>query len=99
MLSELNITYKKYILALRSTINKKKKFLKRKLNEIYINNYMFHLVDVWKANHDIQYVLDPYSCVVYICDYLMKNNKSMSKLLENASKEAKLGNMDLKQSV
>ena len=99
MLSELNITYEKYILALQSTINKKKKFLKRKLNEIYINNYMFHLVNVWKANQDIQYVLDPYSCVVYICNYLMKNNKSMSKLLENASKEAKLGNMDLKQSV
>ena len=60
---------------------------------------MFHLIHVWKANHDIQYVLDPYSCVVYICNYLMKNNKSMSKLLETASKEAKLGNMDLKQSV
>ena len=99
MLSQLNINYEKYILALRSTINKKKVFLKRKLSEIYINNYMFHLIHVWRANHDIQYVLDPYSCVVYICDYLMKNNKSMSKLLENASKEAKLGNMDLKQSV
>ena len=99
MLSQLNINYEKYILALRSTINKKKVFLKRKLNEIYINNYMFHLIHVWRANHDIQYVLEPYSCVVYICDYLMKNNKSMSKLLENASKEAKLGNMDLKQSV
>ena len=60
---------------------------------------MPHLIDVWKANHDIQYVLDPYSCVVYICDYLMKNNKGMSKLLENAAKEAKQGNMDLKQSV
>ena len=60
---------------------------------------MFHLIHEWRANHDIQYVLDPYSCVVYICDYLMKNNKSMSKILENASKEAKLGNMDLKQSV
>ena len=99
ILTKLNINYEKYILALRSTINKKKIFLKRKLNEIYINNYMFHLIDVWKANHDIQYVLDPYSCVVYICDYLMKNNKSMSKLLESASKEAKMGNMDLKQSV
>ena len=60
---------------------------------------MSHLLHVWKANHDIQYVLDPYSCVVYICDYLMKNNKGMSKLLENAAKEAKEGNMDLKQSV
>ena len=99
MLSQLNINYEKYILALRSTINKKKVFLKRKLNEIYINNYMFHLIHVWRANHDIQYVLDPYSCVVYICDYFMKNNKSMSKLLEIASKEVKLGNMDLKQSV
>ena len=99
ILDTLNLNYEKYILALRSTINKKKIFLKRNLNEIYINNYMYHLIDVWKANHDIQYVLDPYSCVVYICDYLMKNNKSMSKLLENAAREAKSGNMDLKHSV
>ena len=60
---------------------------------------MTQLVHIWKANHDIQYVLDPYSCVMYICDYLMKNNKGMSKLLENAAKEARKGNMDLKQSV
>ena len=99
ILNELNMSYETYILALRSTINKKKIFLKRSLEEIYINSYMSHLIHVWKANHDIQYVLDPYSCVVYICDYLMKNNKGMSKLLENAAKEAKEGNMDLKQSV
>ena len=60
---------------------------------------MKDLVHVWNANHDIQYVLDPYSCVVYICDYLTKNNKGMSKLLEQAAKEAKDGNMDLKTSV
>ena len=60
---------------------------------------MYHFINVWKANHDIQYILDPYSCVIYICDYLMKNNKSMSKLLENAAREAKSGNMDLKHSV
>ena len=99
ILNELNMSYETYILALRSTINKKKIFLKRSLEEIYINSYMSHLIHVWKANDDIQYVLDPYSCVVYICDYLMKNNKGMSKLLENAAKEAKEGNMDLKQSV
>ena len=99
ILNELNMSYELYILALRSTIAKKKIFLKRKLNEIFTNNYMTDLIHVWKANHDIQYVLDPYSCIVYICDYLMKNNKGMSKLLENAAKEAKQGNMDLKQSV
>ena len=40
---------------------KKKIFLKRSLQEIYINSYMSHLIHVWKANHDIQYVLDPYN--------------------------------------
>ena len=99
ILNELKMSYDLYILALRSTINKKRIFLKRTLKEIFINNYMTNFINVWQANHDIQYVLDPYSCVVYICDYLMKNNKGMSKLLENAAKEAKDGNMDLKQSV
>ena len=60
---------------------------------------MKKLINVWKANHDIQYVLDPYSYVVYICDNFMKNNKEISKLLEAAAKEAKEENMDLKQSV
>ena len=99
ILNELNISYELYILALRSTIKKRKIFLKRDIEEIYINNYMTQLVNVWNANHDIQYVLDPYSCVVYICDYLTKNNKGMSILLEQAAKEAKYGNMDLKKSV
>ena len=58
---------------------------------------MTQLVNVWNANHDIQYVQDPYSCVVYICDYFTKNNKGMRILLEQAAKEAKDGNMDLKK--
>ena len=78
-----------YILALRTTINKKKILLKRNISEIFIKNYMKELINVWKGNHDIQYVLDPYSCVVYICDYLMKNNKGMSKLLEAAARQQK----------
>ena len=65
-----------YILAaLRTTINKKKIFLKRNISEIFINNYMKKLINVWKANHDIQYVLDPYGCVVYICDYLLNEKQ------------------------
>ena len=46
ILKELNITYELYILALRTTINKKKVFLKRELSEIFINNYMKDLIDV-----------------------------------------------------
>ena len=99
LLDYVNMTYSEYILAVRSNLKKKKVFLKRSTQEIYTNGYMKGLVHVWKANHDIQYVLDPYSCVVYICDYMIKSNKGMSELLQQAAKEAKEGNMDVRQSV
>ena len=99
LLEHVDLTHNEYVLAVRSNLKKKKIFLKRCMNEIFTNSYMKHFVHMWKANHDIQYVLDPYSCVVYICDYLIKSNKGMSELLERAAKEAREGNMDVKQSV
>ena len=67
ILTELNISYEMYILAVRSTIKKRKIFLKRKLEEIYLNNYMKDLVHVWNANHDIQYVRSIQLCsIIYV---------------------------------
>ena len=57
------------------------------------------LLGVWQANHDVQFVLDPYQCVTYICDYMMKSQKGMSDLLHAASEEAKAGNMDIRHTV
>ena len=42
------------------------------------------LLGVWQGNHDVQFVLDPYQCVTYICDYMMKSQKGMSDLLRAA---------------
>ena len=39
------------------------------------------------------------SCIVYICDYMTKSQKGMSDLLATACKEAREGNMTLKESV
>ena len=57
------------------------------------------LLAVWKGNHDVQFVLDPYQCVTYICDYMMKSQKGMSDLLHVACEEAKAGNMNLREQV
>ena len=57
------------------------------------------LLGVWQANHDVQFVLDPYQCVTYICDYMMKAQKGMSDLLRAACEEAKAGNMDIRRTV
>ena len=64
-----------------------------------VNAYMKNMLHVWQANHDIQFVLDAYSCIVYICDYLTKAHKGMSNLLSAACEEAKKNNLGLKQSV
>lgn len=74
-------------------------FLERKPSEIRVNPYMKLVLSAWKANHDLQYVLDPYGCAMYIISYISKSQKGMSALLDQAAKEARQGNLDLKKQV
>ena len=90
---------KTYINAICTFIVCPKIFLKRYPTEICVNTYMKALLGAWQANRDVQFVLDAYQCVSYICDYMTKSQKGMSELLEIACEEASAGNMNLKQSV
>ena len=74
-------------------------FLKRKPMECRINPYMKDLMGTWKANHDIQFVLDAYACTMYIVSYISKSAKGMSEFMANACKEARKGNKTLRESV
>ena len=42
------------------------------LKDCWINNYNPDLLDIWNANMDIQYITDPYNCVMYILSYISK---------------------------
>ena len=88
-----------YIRIIRSTLKCPKVFLKQKPVEHRVNAYMKGLLAVWQGNHDVQFVLDPYQCVTYICDYMMKSQKGMSDLLCVACEEAKAGNMNLLEQI
>ena len=88
-----------YLKTICSTIKCPKIFIKHSPNGYRVNPYMRRLLTSWQANHDIQFVLDPYQCVTYICDYMTKSQKGMSELLHAACEEAKSGNMELRQSV
>ena len=48
---------------------------------------------------DIQFVLDPYACAVYILTYITKGQRGMSKLLRKACEEAKKGNKNIVNKV
>ena len=57
------------------------------------------VLSAWKANHDLQFILDPYACARYVVSYISKSQKGMSALLDQAIKEARQGNLDLKKQV
>ena len=62
----LEISEEDYIKAIRSSLNGAKVFLTRKPCEVRVNPYMTSLLPAWRANHDLQFVLDAYACAVYI---------------------------------
>jgi hypothetical protein len=86
-LGELELSKEDYYLALRTSINAPRVFLERQPSKIRVNAYMKTLINAWKANHDIQLVLDAYVCTTYIVSYISKSARGMSNLLHNACKE------------
>ena len=62
LFNEPYMTEEQYVAALRSCINRPTIFLKRDLNEIRINAYNETILHLWKANMDLQYILDLYAC-------------------------------------
>ena len=98
-LANVGLSKESYIKAVQTSVKTEKIFLKRKPIESRINPYLKDLLGVWKANHDVQIVLDAYACAMYIVSYINKSAKGMSKLMAEACKEARKGNKSLKESV
>ncbi|KAJ8050303.1 hypothetical protein HOLleu_03452 [Holothuria leucospilota] len=98
-LKHVNLNEEEYIEAIRTSIKAPTVFLKRNPNAIRINPYMKNLLQIYGANHDIQYITDPYACAVYIVAYMSKSQRGMSRLLDNACKEAKKETSDLRRQV
>ena len=65
----------------RSTI-----MLKRLPHESRINNYNKSILLAWRANMDIQYILDAYACIVYIINYITKKECNMARAVNKAEK-------------
>ena len=81
LLLALKVSEENYLLAVRSSLNVARVFLKRSPNELRINNYNPACLRAWRANMDIQYVLDVYACAVYKVKYISKGQKGMSELM------------------
>ena len=98
-LSRLHLDLDSYILAVRSSLRTSTVFIRRSPSEVRVNNYNVHCLQAWRANMDIQFILDVYACATYITSYVSKGERGMSDLLRSACREAKQGNSNLKQQV
>ena len=99
MLIELERTEDEDIKTVRTSLVRPKLFLKQRSCEIRINNYMKHCLQFWRTNHDIQPSLTPYAMVEYMLAYVTKAQKGMTAIMDKACKEAREGNMTLKESL
>ncbi|KAK3107011.1 hypothetical protein FSP39_004940 [Pinctada imbricata] len=68
-------------------------------SDVGVNMYNKNVLQAWNANIDLQFVLDPYACAMYIVSYISKSQRGMSALMDRACKEARQGNMDIKKQV
>ena len=72
LLAGLSITKDEYYEALKVSEKGKMVIHKRRMSEIYINNYNEVFMRAWQANMDLQFCLDQYSVVTYVTDYMSK---------------------------
>ena len=63
--------------------------LKREPHECSIKNYNGAVMLAWKANMDLQYVLNAYACIMYVASYIMKTDRAIGELLKRVASEAR----------
>src|SRR5258708_35572454 len=96
-LAHIGYSEEEYLLRLRSSIKSTKVFLMRETNAINLNAYNKEILNLHKANMDLQFIVSPYACVNYIINYVNKSERGMSTLLRKVIDECKSSNLNLKE--
>lgn len=97
--SDLGISQEQYENAHKSLTNKRSIVLQRNTADLWINQYNPCLLKCWNANMDIQFVLDPFSCIVYIISYISKSEREMGMILKQTKIEAEEGNRSARETL
>ncbi len=88
VLAKANVSMTAYVRGLSICSSGNAVIMQRQVSETWINTYNPDVLRTWRANMDIQFILDPYACVMYIASYMLKSERSMGELLKQVSKES-----------
>ncbi|XP_062577465.1 uncharacterized protein LOC134239308 [Saccostrea cucullata] len=99
MFMNMGLSQDLYEKAHRLLSAKTSTILRRNPDEMWTNQYNSCLLKCWDANMDIQYILDPFSCIVYIISYISKSEREMGMLLKQTQIESAEGNLNARQTM
>ena len=80
----IGVTVDHYMNAL--SVSKREKYFIA-TGEMCVNAYNPTVLKAWRANMDLQCLVDAYACVMYVASYMTKDEKGMGELLKQACKE------------
>ncbi|CAF0812519.1 unnamed protein product [Brachionus calyciflorus] len=96
LLRQLDLTFDEYKQAFSSTIHITTVFHKRTCRDLRVNPYNSELFVRHRANMDIKFVVDAYGAAAYVSAYMLKSNRTMSRILKNVIDETQKGNWSVK---
>ena len=99
LLDKLGCSFDDYLLAARAKLKSRKIFVKRLPKNARINPYNKKILIAMRSNMDIQYILDVYSCISYVVDYVNKADKGVSRLIRQCIKDHERGNHSIKSKL
>ena len=89
----------RYIIAVCSSLPHDMVACKRSPGDVWTNQYSPKLLQLHRANHDIQFILNPYAAIMYITNYLSKTDRTMSETMKAALHQAHTGGQTPSQQV
>ncbi|KAL1261372.1 hypothetical protein QQF64_006637 [Cirrhinus molitorella] len=94
LLTKCNLSMDDYDKSVEALSTSSVILLKRDPKEAWVNGYNPDLLRAWNANMDIQFVLDSYSCIMYMLSYISKPEHEMNDLLKNVIKGVREANVN-----
>ncbi|RXN36816.1 replicase helicase endonuclease [Labeo rohita] len=93
LLHKVNMTYEEYEKHIDTISTSSSIFMERRPQDCWVNGYNPMLLRAWDANMDIQFILNPYSCIMYILSYISKAEHEMSDYLKKVIKDSNHDNL------
>jgi len=93
LLHEVNMTYEEYEKHIDTISTSSSIFMERRPQDCWVNGYNPMLLRAWDANMDIQFILNPYICIMYIVSYISKAEHEMSDYLKKVIKDSSHDNL------